>query len=145
MLRREANFDLTSQHIRLQSPWDSHERGIAVPWQTYVKRFGSPNSKKSYPNGASRFDLGPKPKWVAKAPGTGGSTFERPPLRKSADFGAFWGSTGPPPRWNERFVVAHSIDRNPVENGMRKGIDNRTGVGALCSLDPAGGDKYESP
>lgn len=139
LVEREGGFDLSSQHIRRQAPWDSHERGITVPWATYVKR-------SAMPMGEVRFDLGPRPPWVAKAPGTGSSVFERPPERPAVSkLDASPYSMGQPlPHWDNRFWIAHSIDRNPVVNGLRKGLDNRTGVGALKSIDPVGG-RYRSP
>lgn len=73
------------------------------------------------------WNLEAKPSWIAKAPGTYSSTFERnlmyePPV-------------GPPPMrrpftpdWDARFLVANSLSNDPVINGHRKGLVNRRGT-----------------
>ena len=119
---REANFDLTSSRIDLQRSWTSRTRGDAVPWRTYGATHGS------YDGPLSLY-LGERPKWVATAPGTQNSTFERPA------FGAAFGKR-PKGEWDVRFNQAHALDHNPVKNGVRRGLDNRVGVGVVGSSNP---------
>lgn len=136
--KREAAFDLSSAHVQLQKPWDSHSRGNAVPWRTYEEVYSGRR------NGPLRLDLQPNPQWVAKAPGTGLSTFERPVLRPQRWALSSHAKT-PPPVWDNGFVHLHSVDRNPVVQGTRKGLDNRAGVGYQGSFNKAGQYKVPPP
>lgn len=136
---REAKFDISSSKVDLQLSWSSRTRGDAVPWHTY-RLYG--------PGRDGPIDLyrGTKPRWVATAPGTGSHTFERkdrPPLTREQLRSLYMGSIPPP--WNPQFVHAHHIDRSPVVKGMRKGLDNRCGVGSIRPRDPHGSDTYFCP
>ena len=136
---REAKFDISSSKVDLQLSWSSRTHGDAVPWRTY--RSYGPNS-----NGPIDLYRGRKPRWVATAPGTGSHPFERmdlPPLTGEQLRTLHMGRV--PPSWNPQFVNAHHIDRNPVVNGLRKGLDNRCGIGPVRPRDPHGGDMYVSP
>ena len=73
------------------------------------------------------WNLEPHPSWIAKAPGTHASTFERNLM--------YDGPFGPPPfsrpftaDWDSRFLVANTLSNDPVVNGHRKGLVNRRGT-----------------
>ena len=122
---RESLWDTSLHLIQRQQPWNSAAYGTQVPWHTHT----------SYD--LLNWNLEPHPSWIAKAPGTFASTFERnlpydPPL-------------GPPPLhrpftadWDPRFLVANTLSNDPVVNGHRKGLVNRRGtpVGNLSPSRP---------
>lgn len=131
-LDREAAFNIDSR-VPLQLAWSSTTRGDAVPWRTHRLHSGGRDGPLSLHRHVH-------PKWVAVAPGTRGASFERPvlgPLIKTPTKGL---------AWNSRFVLEHHLDGNPVRfDGVRKGLDNRTGVGFKGSRDPRGSDRYVFP
>jgi len=60
------------------------------------------------------------PFWVAKSPGTYDSTFERWNLWTAPSSPSSPRSrVGSPTGWDSRFISAHTLDGNPVYNGMR--------------------------
>jgi hypothetical protein len=86
------------------------------------------------------FGLERHPPWIAKGPGTYKSTFGRllphehlqPSGRGMAHGDAIARAEG----WDARFVVANVLSRDPVNNGQRRGLNNRRGT--LCgSLSPS--------
>jgi hypothetical protein len=62
---REASWDARPHLVRRQQPWSSAQHGVQVAWSTHTS-FDRLN-----------WDLDPHPSWIAKAPGTYASTFER--------------------------------------------------------------------
>ena len=73
------------------------------------------------------WNLEAHPRWIAKAPGTFASTFERnltyeAPLGMSPMRRPFTAD------WDARFLVANCLSSDPVTNGHRKGLHNRRGT-----------------
>lgn len=111
---RESRWDTSLHLVQRQQPWSSASTGTQVAWQTHT----------SYDR--LNWNLEPHPPWIAKAPGTYASTFERnlsydPPTR-SLPFRPLTAD------WDHRFLVANALSRDPVLNGRRKGLNNRRGT-----------------
>lgn len=127
---REASWDARPHLVRRQQPWSSAQHGVQVAWSTHTS-FDRLN-----------WDLDPHPSWIAKAPGTYASTFERnlaydyapTPWRSPAPYGSspFRPVTA---EWDSRFLVANSLSNDPVINGRKKGLNNRRG-GTIGNLSP---------
>ena len=134
--RDESHWDTGGHLVDRRTPWHSHSRGYQVPWQTETR--------------STQLSVGQleprKASWVVSdTGGTHSQSLPRPitalirghPLTSRAgdararNFGDALTTKTTRPRWDRRYPVAHSIDANPVELGMRNGLCNRTGV--LCS------------
>ena len=122
----DSNWDTGSHIVELQTAWHSHSRGYAVPWGTQTR-----STALTVGLQAPR-----RPTWVASDVGR--------PLSASLNrpFTAYLRGVAPPaaapkrPSWDRSFPVAHAIDRNPVENGVRKGLCNSSGQ-LCCNVSPS--------
>ena len=128
---QEKRWDQNSHIVDLRSPWQSHSRGYQVPWATYMS--GESAAKLLYLERPSH------PEWVrrgrtpAMMAGSEKEFEAYSPARSIANSRAASSSLGlaSRPDWDASFPYQHTVDRNPVNNGIRIGLDNRTGY--LCS------------
>jgi len=121
---RESEWDTSLHLVRRQQPWNSHQTGVQVAWRTHT----------SYDR--LNWNLEPHPPWIAKAPGTYGSTFERNLTYDYQSPSAPNSARRPfTAEWDPRFLVSFSLSNDPVLNGHRKGLNNRRGT-ALPNLSP---------
>lgn len=119
-------FDPSYQHMK-RSGWYPRNQVIDGHHQSDVFQ----GSVWNLYNRSDRLNLheGRRPHWVAKAPGTSNSTVERWNLQELSEVKMRQHISSRQPfssrQWDQRFVFAHVLDRNPTIRGDRRLFPSR--------------------
>ena len=112
---RKKEWDASVHQVDVKTPW---RIALSVPWESYKQE-----------DALDLYDshLNPLPSFVCVDALDGlRNDSHAPPHRQKDLFTVYQPRQRVRPSWSPHFTAEHDIDRNPVVDGVRKGLSNRT-------------------